>query len=158
MDQHSVPDTEKVRLAAAWASAHYFVSIARRDWLFTIGQDAEDIERELMAERYLFITAWNPPPGLQARQHNLAADERLQLRLREAALEHHPALGCDARGGAVERGWLVLDAPLPWSDALARDFGQGGTLAWRAGHPVRLRMQWPRPPQAPADDFIDWVG
>lgn len=158
MAQHSVPDAEKVRLAAAWAAAHYFVAIAGRDWLFTIGQPATDIERQLMAERYLFITAWNPPPGLQPREANLAADQRLQTRLVHEGLRHHPALGCDAHGGEVERGWLALDAPLPLSDALGREFGQGGTLAWSHGEPVRLRMLWPRPAGAFDDGYTDWVG
>lgn len=158
MPQHSIPDTEKIRLAAAWAAAHYFVSIADRDWLFTIGRPAPDIERQLLAECYLFITAWNPPPGVQVIEANLTAAERLQARLQQAGLRHHPALACDASGGALERGWLVLDAPLPWSDALGRDFGQGGTLAWSQGEPVRLRMLWPRPAGASDDAHTDWVG
>lgn len=163
MDGHSVsptevPEAERARLATAWAAAHYFVTVGRREWLFCTGLPAPEIERQLMADRYLFITAWNPPPGESAREANEAADERLQRRLREHGFSCHQALGCNSHGGAVEYGWLVLDADEAEADALAREFGQGGTLFWRAGEPVRLRMMWPRPPQADGQPHTDWVG
>ena len=59
---------------------------------------------------------------------------------------------------AVEHGWLVLDIGWDQADALARDFGQAGTLYWLAGEPVRLRMQAPRPDDAADDMFTDWTG
>lgn len=158
MARHNVPDTEKIRLAAAWTAARYFVAVGNRDWLFAVGQPATDIERQLMAQRYLFITAWNPQSGIQPHDANLAADQCLQARLVRAGLRHYPALACDAHGDAMERGWLVLDAPLPLSDELGREFGQGGTLAWSQGEPARLRMLWPRPPGAFDDGYTDWVG
>jgi len=157
-DGHSVADAEKRRLALAWKAAHYFVTIGHGEWLYTPGQTAPDIERQLAAARYLFITAWNPPPGERDIVANRAADEQLQLRLRQHRLVHHPSLGCDAHGGAVERGWLVLDCPLDLADALGREFGQGGTLAWQPGQPVRLRMLWPRPDGMPDEPHIDWAG
>ncbi len=157
-DGHSVPEAEKARLALAWKAAHYFVSIGHDEWLYKAGQTAPDVERQLGAGRYLFITAWNPPPGERDRADNRAADERLQSRLHALRLRHYPSLGCNAQGGAIERGWLVLDCPLEQADALGREFGQGGTLAWRAGEPVRLRMLWARPDCAQEDPHTDWVG
>lgn len=154
----TVPEPERARLATAWAAAHYFVTLGRKEWLFCTGQHAPEIERQMMAERYLFITAWNPPPGESARELNDAAHERLQQRLHALALSFHPALGCNSQGGMVEYGLFVLDASLEQADALAREFGQGGTLYWQAGQPVRLRMMWPRPPQADGDAHTDWVG
>lgn len=154
----TVPEPERARLATAWAAAHYFVTLGRREWLFCTGQRAPEIERQLMAERYLFITAWNPPPGEAERQANEDADQRLQRRLRQSELAFHPALGCNSRGEMVEPGWLVLDATPEQADALAREFGQGGTLFWAASGTVRLRMMWPRPPQANGDAHTDWVG
>lgn len=154
----SVPDAERARLATAWAAAHYFVTLGRREWLFCIGQTTPEIERQLMADRYLFITAWNPPPGEASREANDDAHHRLQQQLAALRLPHHPALGCDSRGGMVEYGWFVLDATVEQADALAREFGQGGTLFWPAGQTVRLRMMWPRPPQADGDPHTDWVG
>ena len=111
-----------------------------------------------MADRYLFITAWNPPPGETPRADNDAAQARLEARVQALGLSLHPALGCDNRGGMVEYGCLVLDATLAQADALAREFGQGGTLCWSTGEPVRLRMMWPRPSEAGDDPYTDWVG
>jgi len=168
MDEHSVPaggagtgevpETERARLATAWAAAHYFVTVGRQEWLFCAGLTAPDVERQVMADRYLFITAWNPPPGESPRAANDAAQERLHARLQALGLSFHPALGCNSRGGMVEYGCVVLDATVEQADALAREFGQGGTLFWHAGEPVRLRMMWPRPPQADGDPHTDWVG
>ncbi len=168
MVEHSVPSTgsgparvaeeERARLARAWAAAHYFVTVGRQEWLFRTGMTAPEVERQIMANRYLFITAWNPPPGETPRPDNDAAQERLHARLHALGLGFHPALGCDNRGGMVEHGCVVLDATLEQADALAREFGQGGTLFWQSGAPVRLRMMWPRPTQADDDPHTDWIG
>jgi hypothetical protein len=151
-------ETQRTALATAYALAHYFVTIGHREWLFGVGQTAADIERELGAQHYLFITAWNPPSKPATSAENLAADERLQARLKEAGFRHHSALGCNAQGGAVEYGWMVLDVPLEGGDALAREFGQAGTLYWQRGEPVRLRMLSPRPAVIDDQPHIDWVG
>jgi len=153
-----VPEAERARLAMAWAAAHYFVTVGRQEWLFRTGSTAPDVERQVMATRYLFITAWNPPPGEAPRPVNDVAQERLHARLHTLGLSFLPALGCNNQGGMVEHGCLVLDATLEQADALAREFGQGGTLFWHADTPVRLRMMWPRPPQADGDPHTDWVG
>ena len=149
-----VPESERARLAAAWAAAHYFVTLGRKEWLFCTGLTAPEIERQVMADRYLFITAWNPPPGETPRADNDAAQARLEARVQALGLSLHPALGCDNRGGMVEYGCLVLDATLAQADALAREFGQGGTLCWSTGEPVRLRMMRPRPAEAGDDPSV----
>ncbi|MEO8365102.1 MAG: DUF3293 domain-containing protein [Pseudoxanthomonas sp.] len=145
-------------LATAYALAHYFVTIGHREWLFGVGQDAADIERELGARHYLFITAWNPPSTASSLAENVAADERLQARLKEVGFQSHSALGCNAQGGAVEYGWMVLDVPVESGDALAREFGQAGTLYWQRGQPVRLRMLSPQPAGIAEQPHIDWAG
>ena len=99
-----------------------------------------------------------PQPGETPRADNDAAQARLEARVQALGLSLHPALGCDNRGGMVEYGCLVLDATLAQADALAREFGQGGTLCWSTGEPVRLRMMWPRPSEAGDDPYTDWVG
>ena len=83
--------------------------------------------------------------------------QRLQQRLRESGYSHLSSLGSNAQGGAVEYGWVVLDPSLETADAWAREFGQAGTLYWRQGEPVRLRMLWPRPHDLPDGPFIDWA-
>jgi hypothetical protein len=145
-------------LARLYAAAHYFVVVGRQEWLFQVGQSAADVERQLGARSYQFVTAWNPRSRPAGEARNLEAAEALERRLREADLSIHRALGCDAHGGAVEHGWLVLDIGWDQADALARDFGQAGTLYWLAGEPVRLRMQAPRPDDAADDMFTDWTG
>ena len=92
-------EPQMATLATAYALAHYFVTIGHREWLFGVGQLALDIERELGAGQYLFITAWNPPSRPTTVAGNLAADERLQARLKESGFQHHSALGCNAQGG-----------------------------------------------------------
>ena len=51
----------------------------------------------------------------------------------------------------------ILDT-LAQADALAREFGQGGTLCWSTGEPVRLRMMWPRPAEAGDDPLAELSG
>ena len=158
MDGDAIHDGQTAELATAYAAAHYFVTIGHREWLFGVGQMAEDIERELGAECYLFITAWNPAPNAATVSQNMAADEHLQARIREGRFRHHSSLGSNAQGGAVEYGWLVLDVPAETGDAWARQFGQAATLYWKRGEAVRLRMLWPRPPDVADRPCIDWVG
>ena len=155
--QHAPDGTQTAELARAYAAAHYFVTIGHREWLFGVGQLAEDIERQLGATRYLFITAWNPAPHAASVDENMAADQRLQLHLRESGCSHYSALGSNAQGGAVEYGWIVLDVPLETADAWAREFGQAGTLYWQRDQPVRLRMLWPRPHGLADHAFTDWA-
>lgn len=145
-------------LAAAYACAHYFVTIGHREWLFGVGQLASDIERQLGAATYTFITAWNPAPEAASVADNMEADLRLQARLKQSGHVHHSSLGSNAQGGAVEYGWLVLDMTTDASDALAREFGQAGLLFWHHGEPVRLRMLWPRPVGIADDPCTDWAG
>ena len=159
MHGHGVPDSGlAARLAAEYTAAHYFVTIGHREWLFGVGQRAEDIERELDAESYLFITAWNPAPLIVSPDENTAADERLRERLQEGGFEHHSALGSNAQGGAVEYGWVVLDVPVASCEAWAREFTQAGILYWRRGEPVRLRMMYARPAEVFDHPHIDWAG
>lgn len=145
------------QLARLYAAAHYFVVVGRQEWLFQVGQSAEDVERQLGAARYQFLTAWNPHSHPAGEHRNLEAGDALEQHLLQAGLTIHRALGCNAQGGAVEHGWLVLDVAPEQADALARGFGQAGTLFWHAGEPVRLRMQHAQPQDCADDAFIDWI-
>ena len=44
------------------------------------------------------------------------------------------------------------------AEALAREVGQAGVLAWQRGEPVQLRMLIARPDEAAASEHTDWVG
>ncbi|MFT4256794.1 MAG: DUF3293 domain-containing protein [Pseudoxanthomonas sp.] len=145
-------------LAHEYAQSHYFAAIGKREWLFQVGQHAGDIERQLIADSYLFITAWNPALHVVDAAENHAAGERLQARVSAAGHPAYPALGCDADGGNIECGLLVLNATLATADAMACEFDQLGVLYWRHGEPVRLRMLAAQPPGFPAHSHIDWLG
>lgn len=157
MDGTETRATQTAQLAQAYAAAHYFVTIGRREWLFRVGQQAEDIERQLEGATYLFITAWNPAPEAATPAENLQADDRLEALIRDSGLPHYRSLGSNAQGGAVEYGWLVLDTPESLADAWGREFGQAATLFWRRGQAVRLRMLWPRPAELADDPHTDWA-
>ncbi|WDS36551.1 DUF3293 domain-containing protein [Pseudoxanthomonas sp.] len=145
------------QLARLYAAAHYFVLVGRQEWLFQVGQRAQDVERQLGAARYQFVTAWNPHSRPAGESRNLEAGDALESRLLALGCTFHRALGCNAQGGAIEHGWLVLDTKAAQADALAREFGQAGTLYWQAGEPVRLRMQHAQPQDCCDNPFIDWI-
>ena len=157
MDGTGTRDAQAACLAVDYAAAHYFVTIGHKEWLFRVGQHAEDIERQLEGTTCLFITAWNPAPEAATPAENRQADERLQALIGESGLPHNRALGSDAQGGAVEYGWLVLDAPESLADHWGREFGQAATLYWHKGQAVRLRMLWPRPAGLADDLYTDWA-
>lgn len=157
MDGTETRATQTAQLAHAYAAAHYFVTIGRREWLFCVGQHAEDIEPQLEGTSYLFITAWNPAPEAATAAENLQADERLEALIVSSGLPHYRSLGSNAQGGAVEYGWLVVDAPESLADGWGREFGQAATLYWRRGQAVRLRMLWPRPAGLADDPYTDWA-
>ncbi|SEK92195.1 Protein of unknown function [Pseudoxanthomonas sp. GM95] len=158
MTGETAPDALPIgQLARLYAAAHYFVVVGRQEWLFQVGQCAEDVERQLGAAHYQFVTAWNPHSNPAGEHGNLEAGDALEARLQASGRIIHRALGCNAQGGAVEHGWLVLDMPPEQADALAREFGQAGTLFWHAGEPVRLRMQHAQPHDCADDAFTDWI-
>ncbi len=158
-----------LRIARGWGShggpaKPVQVSMSIPDLLGSLGLamlssqlPTSDIERQLGAASYSFITAWNPAPHAASVDENMEADLRLQARLKQSGHVHHSALGSNAQGGAVEYGWVVLDMSADASDALAREFAQAGLLFWEHGEAVLLRMLWPRPPGIADDACTDWV-
>lgn len=157
----SVPGsgTGVAALADIYAEAHFFVAIGSREWLFHVGESPADIERQLAADSYLFITAWNPRSQPLSPEQNRHANERLLRRLAElGCTSPHPTLACGDRGEATELGWLATNLSPETADALAREFDQLGTLYWRHGEPVRMRMQAAMPAGYAGHTHIDWVG
>ncbi len=156
----NVPGSLRIAaLADIYAGAHFFVVIGRREWLFHVGETPTDIERQIVAGSYLFITAWNPRSQVLSPEQNQAADERLRQRLAQCGCSApHSAMACGNDGHATEQGWIATDLSLETADALAREFDQLGTLYWRHGEPVRMRMQSPMPAEFPGHPYIDWVG
>lgn len=156
---HELQVVDAAELAAAYASAEYAVALDGDTLPLRVGEPASDLEAYWPAERYAFITAWNPASEPMSDAANQAADTRLVTQLEAAGAARHPAWAQDAHRGWREPGWLLADLDEHVIDVLAREFGQAGVLAWSRGEPVRLRMMLPCPGDATATAtaHVDWL-
>lgn len=150
-------------LANAYAVAHYAVRLDGDVLPLRVGEPATDLEAYWPAQRYAFITAWNPASQPPSDTTNQAADADLVARIDALGAARQAAWAEDGRGQWRESGWLVADLDLSSIEQLAREFGQAAVLAWQRGEPVRLRMLLGRPANAAgavhvaAVGFTDWV-
>lgn len=148
-------------LAAAYAAARYAVLLDGDTLPLRVGQLASDLEAYWPAERYTFITAWNPASEPHSDGANQTADALLVAQLDAAGAQRHPAWAEDPDGEWREPGWVLADLDSSVTDLLAREFGQAAVLDWRRGEPVRLRMLVERPRgncmTGAAAVFTDWV-
>ncbi|MGH8077090.1 MAG: DUF3293 domain-containing protein [Lysobacter sp.] len=148
---------DAAELAAAYAAAHYCVLLDGETLPLRVGHRAADLEAYWPAQRYMFITAWNPASEPHSDTANQTADALLVGRLDDAGMQRHPAWAEDPNGDWREPGWLVADPGPDDCLRLAQEFGQAGVLMWEQGQPVRLRMMTGRPPDAGASACVDWV-
>lgn len=143
-------------LATAYAQAEYAVVLDGDALRLTVGQRADDLEAYWPAERYGFITAWNPRSVPQSDAANETANAALIARLDAIGATRQPAHAFDPEGRWREAGWLVANVDPGLLDLLGREFGQAGVLSWASGEPVRLRMLIPGPTGADLA-HVDWV-
>jgi len=143
-------------LATAYALAEYAVVLDGDALRLTVGERAHDLEAYWPAQRYGFITAWNPRSVPQSDTANETANAALVARLDALGVSRQLAHAFDKDGQWREAGWLVADVEPSLLDLLAREFGQAGVLAWAFGEPVRLRMLMPRPVSVELAD-VEWV-
>lgn len=148
---------DAVQLATAYADADYAVRLDGDTFHLKVGKPAGDVEAYWPADRYAFITAWNPASHPQSEAINQSADSSLVAQLRAIAAPHQPAWAEDTTGDWREQGWLVAGLDPHMLDALAHEFGQAGVLHWERGRPVHLKMYLHRPPAAPPLAHIDWL-
>lgn len=148
---------DAMELAAIYADAEYAVVLDSDALQLRVGTEATDLQAYWPAQRYAFITAWNPASVPHSDAANEAANAALVSRLDAAGVARQPAHAYDREGEWREAGWLVADLDVRTLDQLARDFGQAGVLAWSYGEPVRVRMLLPRPPHAHSPSHIDWA-
>jgi hypothetical protein len=149
-------------LTAVYADADYAVVLDGDALQLRVGERALDLEAYWPAQRYAFITAWNPASVPHSEAANETANASLVARLDAIGVARQPAHAFDRDGRWREAGWLVADLEDSLLDLLAREFGQAGVLAWALGKPVRLRMQLPKPDHldvasCAVADWIDWV-
>ncbi|HEY0662238.1 MAG TPA: DUF3293 domain-containing protein [Lysobacter sp.] len=149
---------DAAELATAYAAAEYAVLLDGDALRLRVGEPASDLEAYWPAQRYAFITAWNPASMPHPDSANEAADAELVARLDAARTQRHAAWAQDPEGEWREPGWLLADLDGEVADLLARDFGQAAVLTWQRGEPVRLRMLMPRPAGARSCDYTDWAG
>ncbi|GAB3752069.1 DUF3293 domain-containing protein [Lysobacter olei] len=145
------------QLATAYAEADYAVRLDGDTFRLKVGKPAGDVEAYWPADRYAFITAWNPASHPQSDAVNQSADSSLVAQLKAIAAPHQPAWAEDTTGDWRELGWLVTGLDPHMLDALAHEFGQAGVLHWERGQPVRLKMYLRRPPHISPVAHIDWV-
>ncbi|MCM2336842.1 MAG: DUF3293 domain-containing protein [Pseudomonas sp.] len=157
---HALEVVDAAGLALAYAKADYAVALDGDALALRVGETATDLEAYWPAQRYAFITAWNPASQPRPDEANAQADVMLVALLDEAGAPRLPAWAAADDGTWREPGWLVADLDPGALDRLAVEFGQAGVLAWDRGAPVRLRMLLARPAAATAADpgaHTDWL-
>jgi hypothetical protein len=103
------------------------------------------------------LSAWNPHSVERSDPENRQADGDLATALAECGLVHRPAFSSARNRSWREPSWAVMGMPLAEFDALARRFGQLGTLFARRGEPMRLRIYRDRPAGVAEHALVDWV-
>lgn len=154
---HELQIVDATELVRAYAAAEYGATVEGRTCALQVGAPAPAFESAWPASRYGFVTAWNPASSPQPDAANEEADTRLRARLDRLGAARVPAWAQAPDGRWREPGWLLADLPLHELDALAREFGQAGTLCWSQGEPVRLRMLMAAPANAAGLPCVDWV-
>lgn len=102
------------------------------------------------------LSAWNPWSELRSETDNRAADHVLHERLAASGCTYRAAFASSPNRTWREPSWMAVGMPAEAFDALARDFGQLGTLWWPRGGNVRMRMDAARPQSSDVPD-IDWL-
>lgn len=123
-----------------------------------IGEPAPEIEAAFPdARRFGMLSAWNPRSVLRPEAVNRAEDERLHAAIDGGGWRALYGFASAPDRNWREPNWIAIDIPESGLDALARRFGQLGTLHWHRGQAVRLRMDAARPPGARPHPHVDWI-
>ena len=155
---HRPPPSRIAGLLEAYLLADYrWEADGRWRWL-RIGEPAPEVDAAFaQARRYGLISACNPHSLVREDAVNRREDAELHRLLEREGLGSRPAFSSAPDRSWREPGWLVPDIAPGALDALARRFGQLGTLHWTRGQAVRLRMDAVAPPGQPAHPCVDWL-
>lgn len=145
-------------LTRSYLAADYRWELSGEWHHLRIGHPEPDVEA-LYPDHLHFglISAWDPHSVKRPEMVNRTADRALQQELHAAGWPHRAAFSSAANRSWREPSWLVIGIEAAAMDALARRFGQLGTLHWERGQPVRLRMDTTPPPALAHLPFVDWL-
>lgn len=109
------------------------------------------------ATSFGMLSAWNPHSIEREERINRREDEKLQQELADAGVVFLAAFASAPNRTWREPSWLVFGMSSDDFNVLARRYGQLGTLWWRPGDPVRLRMDASRPAGVGNEPHVDWL-
>jgi hypothetical protein len=158
-DVKDLPDLDHLaNLPSVYLAADYKWELDG-DWRpLRIGERATELEAAFPdARSFGLISGANPAHILRPDPENRSADRALEQAIVALGLRYRPAFVAALGRSWKAYNWLLIDPPTDHFDALARRFGQIGTLLWAHGEPVRLRMRARRPETVSAHPFIDWT-
>lgn len=145
-------------LVEAYLASDYQWELDGRWMPVRLGEVATDIEAAYpQAASSGLLGAWNPHSVERSQAENRHADEMLAATLADSGTPHRPGFGAARNRSWREPGWLVMDMPVADFDALARRFGQLGTLYAARGEPMRLRIYHAAPAALAGLPLVDWV-
>lgn len=145
-------------LASAYLAADYRWELDGEWRWLRIGAPAPEIDAAFVdATRFALLSAWDPHSIPRPEPENRRADEALRFQLAAGPYPFRAAFSSAPDRSWREPSWLVIGMPREPLDQLGRRFGQLGTLHWRRGAPVRLRMNAAAPPEFSGHPDIDWL-
>ena len=151
-------DATLASLYRAYLDARYRWGVGGKWQPVVIGKPLPGLETHFPLARWFgMLSAWNPLSVERPEPVNRAEDDRLHAAIRARGWQGVPGFASAPDRTWREPNWMVVDITAAELDALAREFGQLGTLHWARGGAVRLRMDAARPAPVAPHPHVDWI-
>lgn len=151
-------DASLASLYQAYLDARYRWGVGGRWRPVVIGKPLPELEAQFPLARWFgMVSAWNPLSVERPDRVNRAEDERLHAAIRARGWQGVPGFASAPDRTWREPNWVVIDIAPAEMDALAREFGQLGTLQWSRGQAVRLCMHAAKPAPVAPHPHVDWI-
>ena len=155
---HDISPARVAELLDAYLLADYRWELDGQWQRFCIGEPVPEVDAAFPdARRYALLSAWDPHSVTRDEAINRRQDEFLHQAIIASAHPCRAAFSSAPDRSWREPSWLAIDMPADTLDALARRFGQLGTLAWERGQAVRLRMDAVAPRGYGEFPCVDWL-